>query len=191
MKSLRQILFIASSALVLLAPLVAEAARGRVVRHGPHFKRHAVVIHTGHPIRRAMHPAIIVRPGVTFRVAPARFLPVVAWTAVVVTRPLADRVVWQDSESLSREDEWSEINFNSDQRGDKLFLEVAEGKVQFDFAEVVFENGDCQVVDFNEKTHKPGVYSLLDFKDGRKIDHVRVVARAKSDDAEVRLLLQK
>ncbi len=110
---------------------------------------------------------------------------------MVVARPAADRIVWQDSESLSREDEWSEINFNSDQRGEKLFLEVADGKVQFDFAEVVFENGECQVIDFNQKTHKAGVYSLLDFKDGRKIDHVRVVARAKSADAEVSLLLQK
>jgi hypothetical protein len=116
---------------------------------------------------------------------------VIAWTAVVVTLPAADVIVWQDSESLSRDDEWSEINFDSNQRGEKLFLEVAAGKVQFDFAEVVFENGECQVVDFNEKTHKVGVYSLLDFKDGRKIDHVRVIARAKSDDAEVKLLLRK
>lgn len=179
------------AASLLLAPLVTEAARVRVVRHGPAFHRQTVVIHTGHPIHRAMHPAIIVRPGVTIRVAPVRFLPVVVWTSVVVARPAADRIVWQDSESLSKEDDWSEINFDSDRRGDKLFLEVAEGKVQFDFAEVVFENGECQVVDFNEKTHKPGVYSLLDFKDGRKVDHVRVVARAKSSDAEVRLLLQK
>lgn len=191
MNKLRSAFALACTALLFLSPLVADAARVRVVRHGPHFQRHAVVIHTGHPIRRVMHPAIIVRPGVTVRVAPARFLPVVVWTAVVVTRPVADRIVWQDSESLSREDEWSEINFNSDQRGEKLFLEVAEGKVQFDFAEVVFENGECQVVDFKEKTHKAGVYSLLDFKDGRKIDHVRVVARAKSAEAEVRLLLQK
>lgn len=191
MNILRSVLTVACAATLLLVPLVAEAARVRVVRHGPHFQRHTVVIYSGHPIHRAMHPAIVVRPGVTVRVAPVRFLPVIVWTSVAVVRPPADRLVWQDSETLSRDDDWAEIIFDSNQRGDKLYLEVADGKVQFDFAEVVFENGECQVVDFKEKTHKAGLYSLLDFKDGRKIDHVRVVARAKSDDAEVRLLLQK
>jgi hypothetical protein len=37
------------------------------------------------------------------------------------------------------------------------------------------------VVDFDDKVFKPGLYTLLDFKDGRKVDHVRVVARAMSD----------
>ena len=29
-----------------------------------------------------------------------------------------------------------------------------------------------QIVDFGEKSQGPGHYSLLDFKDGRKVDHV-------------------
>ena len=68
---------------------------------------------------------------------------------------------------------------------------VAGGKVQFDWAEVVFENGDAQVVDFAEKAHGPGLYSLLDFRDGRKVDHVRLVARAKSREARVVLKMEK
>jgi hypothetical protein len=191
MKKFRSSFLVACTALLFLAPLVAEAARVRVVRHGPQYQRKTVVVHTGHPIRRAMHPAIVVRPGVTFRVTPTRFLPAVVWTAAVVARPAPDRIAWQDSETLSREDEWCELVFNSDQRGEKLYLEVVEGRVQFDFAEVVFDNGECQVVDFSEKTHRQGVYSLLDFKDGRKIDHVRMIARARTDDAKVALLLRK
>ena len=191
MKNLRFLLTAACGAALFLSPLVADAARVRVERRGPHYHRTTVVIHRGHPIHRHMHRAIIVRPGLSVRVAPVHFLPVVVWSSVVVTRPVHEHIVWQDSETLSREDDWSEIVFDSNQRGDKLFLEVADGRVQFDFAEVVFENGDTQVVDFREKNHQPGVYSLLDFPDGRRVDHVRVVARAKSDDAEVRLLLQK
>ncbi|MFO1450328.1 MAG: hypothetical protein U1F61_19365 [Opitutaceae bacterium] len=191
MKNLRSAFMLALASAVFLAPLVAEAARVRVVRRGPQYTRSVVVVHKAHPIRRAMHPALVVRPGIAVRVAPVRFLPVVAWTAVVVARPAPDRIVWQDSEVLNREDEWSEVVFNSDQRGDKLYLEVVDGRVQFDFAEVVFENGECQVVDFNEKTHRPGFYSLLDFRDGRKIDHVRLIAKSKTEDAKVALLLQK
>jgi hypothetical protein len=47
------------------------------------------------------------------------------------------------------------------------------------------------VVDFNDRVHRPGFYSLLDFADGRKVDHVRLVARAVSADARLALLLRK
>jgi len=191
MKSFRSFFMLAVAAATFLAPLVAEAAKVRVVRKGPQYQRNVVVVHKAHPIRRVMHPALVVRPGLTVRVTPARFLPVVAWTAVVVVRPAPDRIAWQDSEILNREDEWSEVIFNSDQRGEQLYLEVVDGRVQLDFAEVVFENGDCQVVDFSERTHRRGVYSLLDFKDGRKIDHVRVIAKSKTEDAKLALLLRK
>ncbi len=77
---------------------------------------------------------------------------------------------------------------NADARGTALFLEI-EGKAKLNFAEVVFENGDVQVVDFEEKTHPAGLYLLLDFKDGRKVDHVRMVAKAESEKAKVVLRL--
>jgi len=64
-------------------------------------------------------------------------------------------------------------------------------RVLVDWAEVVFENGDTRAVDFDEKTLKPGLYSLLDFRDGRKVDHVRMVARAKSYEARVVLKMEK
>lgn len=138
-----------------------------------------------------MHPALYLRPAVVVRVQPVRFLPVAMWTAAVIAQPAAYVIAWQDSETLSKDDDWSEIVFNSDQRGEKLYLDVVEGKVQFDFAEVVFENGDCQVVDFAEKTHPRGFFLLLDFKDGRKVDHVRLIARSRTEDAKVALFMQK
>ena len=86
---------------------------------------------------------------------------------------------------------WTEISLNADSRGRKLSLELSAGKAQLDWAEVVFENGEAQVVDFAEKTHGPGIYALLDFRDGRRVDHVRMVARAKRDEARIALLMEK
>lgn len=190
MKRLVTFSFAALLGLSILAPDFAEAARVRVVRRGPR-SRTVVVVRPGHPIRRALPRVVVHRPGVVVRVAPAAFLPLVVWTPVVVTRPAADAMVWQDGETLFKEEDWAETVFDSNQRGTKLFLEVQSGRVQFDFAEVVFENGDTRVVDFAEKTHGPGFYSLLDFRDGRRVDHVRLIARAKSDEAKIALVMEK
>lgn len=191
MKRFLSVLLLTLVSFGILAPSLADAARVKVVRRGPH-RRTVVVVHRGHPIRRAMHPVVFRRPDVVVRVAPARFLPLVVWAPVVVaTRPAGDAMVWQDGETLFQEEDWAETVFNSDQRGTKLYLEVVKGKVQFDFAEVVFENGDCQVVDFAEKPHGEGFYSLLDFADGRKVDHVRLIARSKTEESRVALILQK
>lgn len=187
MKKTLSIVFAALAGFLFLDPSIAEAAR---VRHaGPN--RNVVVVRPGHPIHRVLPHVVIRRPALGVRIVPARFLPVVVWASVVTVRPAAGAIVWQDAETLSAADGWSETVFNSDQRGTKLFLEVVSGRVQFDFAEVVFENGDCQVVDFADKTHRPGFYSLLDFRDGRKVDHVRLIACAKKGDAKVALVMAK
>lgn len=188
----RLLSFLALTAIVLFSSVAADAA-SVTVRHrdGPGRRdRTTVVVRAGHPIHRPARTVIVRRP-VVVRVRPAVFLPVVVWHSAVIVRPAPDRIVWQDAETLEKEDDWSELTLNSDQRGERLYLDVVAGKVQFDFAEVVFENGDCQVVDFSEKTHGKGFYLLLDFKDGRKIDHVRLVARAKSKEARVALVMAK
>lgn len=178
------------AAITLGSVLPAEAARRKVVRKGPH-KRVTVVVRTGHPIRRAMPTVVVRRPSVAVRVAAASFLPVLVWAPVVVARPGRDALVWEDSETLFAEEGWSETVFDANARGEALHLEVVSGKVQFDFAEVVFENGDCRVVDFNNAARGPGLYRLLDFADGRRVDHVRLIARAKSDESKVALIMRK
>ncbi len=185
MKRLAYITVLAVVALSVAAPAFAARAR---VRRGPHG-RAVVVVHRGFPLRRTL-PVVVVRPArVAVRVVPRLFLAPVVWTAVVVAADApAVKPVWEDSETLSKSDDWTEFSLEADQRGSKLFLQI-DGRAQIDFAEVVFENGDTQVVDFETKTHGSGLYSLLDFKDGRKVDHVRVVARAESDEAKVVLRL--
>ena len=168
----------------------ARVVRSRVVRRGP-GRRTVVVVRVGHPIRRPLRHVVVHPVRAAVRVSALAFLPLVVWAPVVVARPDVDAIVWQDSETIYKAEDWTEFTLNADSRGEKLLFEVSEGKVQMDFAEVVFENGDCQVVDFNEHTQGPGVYSLLDFKDGRKVDHVRVFARAKSEEVKVALLMRK
>ena len=97
--------------------------------------------------------------------------------------------VWRDAELLGREDGWTEFTLNVDRRGSGLLLEIDKGPAEISFAEVVFDNGEAQVVDFNDRRHSQGLYTLLDFKDGRKVDHVRLVAKAANATTEISLQL--
>lgn len=171
-----------------LAPMPARAERVGIVI-GP--RRTRVTVAPGYPIRRPLPRVVVRRPAVVVRVRPVRLLPVVIWRPIVVARPVGDALVWQDAETLFPEEDWAETVFDSNQPGDRLYLEVVRGRVQFDFAEVVFGNGETQVVDFSRAARGPGLYSLLDFRDGRTIDHVRLIARARSGEARVALLMQK
>ena len=168
---------------ILVTSLVTtsmDAARVRV-RRGPAGRTH-VTVTRGFPIRREL-PMVVVRPGVTVRVAPGTYLaPVVFGAVVVASLPGAGHQVWRGTEVLSREDGWTDFTMNVDKRGAQILMQIDRGAAQVSFAEVVFENGDAQVVDFNDKVHRNGLYSLLDCRDGRKVDHVRIVA--KSDTAE-------
>jgi len=169
--------------LEIAAPAFA-ARRTRVVHHGPHGRRTTVVVHRNFPVHRTL-PVVVVRPArALVVVAPAVFLAPVVWTAVVVTAPPAAALVWEDSETLTQEDDWTEFTLGANRHGRRLYVEIV-GKAQLNFAEVVFANGDTQVVDFADKSRDTGLYSLLDFADGRKVDHVRMVARARSDEARV------
>ena len=181
---MRQTTAIALLATTLVLPFANDAdARVRVVRTtrcGTHVR---VMVRPGFPIHRTL-PAVVVRPGPVVRVAPRVYLaPVVFTAAVVASLPPAQ--TWRGSESLEREDGWTDFTMDVDKRGSRLLLQIDPGAAQISFAEVVFENGETQVVDFNDRVHARGTYSLLDFKDGRKVDHVRIVAKADSADANI------
>jgi hypothetical protein len=173
----------------LVEPAVA-ARRAGARRAGN--RRAVVMVRRGWPIRRPLR-TVVVRPArVAVRVAPAVFLAPVVFTAqLVATAPAREVLEWEDGETLSKADDWTELTLNCDRRGTKLYIEIEDGKIQADWAEVVFENGEAQVVDFAAKTREPGLYELLDFKDGRKVDHVRMVARAQSDEARIVLKMEK
>ena len=167
----------------------ADAARRVVVRKGPrgHVTRVRVTTRPGFPIRRTF-PTVVVR-GPVVRVTPLVYLSPLVFTPVIVTVPAPAARVWTSSETLDREDGWTEFTMDVDQRGRNMVLEIDRGSAQVSFAEVVFENGDAQVIDFNDRVHRTGVYSLVDFKDGRKVDHVRILAKADTNESVIQVHL--
>src|SRR6267142_2818056 len=115
--------------------------------------------------------------------APLRYLPALTWRAALVTLPVRERIVWQDSETIARDEEWVDTNYGVDGNGNALFLHL-EGTAQMNFAEVTYENGNVRVVDFNEQSHGTGSYKLLDLGAGEHVMTVRVLANSESDDAK-------
>lgn len=165
----------------------AEAVRVRV-RSGP--RRTTVVVSRGFPLRRTLPTVVVRTPGVAVRVAPRVYLAPIVFTGVVLTAlPPVSARPWNAAEILDRDEGWTDFTMNVDRRGSGMLLEVDRGAAQISFAEIVFENGDTQVVDFNDRVHGVGTYSLLDFRDGRKVDHVRVVAKADTRESVVKLHL--
>lgn len=172
---------------VSVLSLDSAYARRVVVRRGGRVTRVRVTVRPGFPIRRTL-PSVVVRSA-TVRVAPRVYLAPMAFAAVAVGASPARARGWSDAQTLDREEGWTDFTMNVDRRGGGLLLEIDRGTAQVSFAEVVFENGDAQVVDFNDRVHATGVYSLIDFRDGRKVDHVRVVAKADSRESVIRLHL--
>ncbi|MGN6187241.1 MAG: hypothetical protein ACTHQM_26695 [Thermoanaerobaculia bacterium] len=179
--------------LFILATLIpfaptADAARVRVRTRRGNVVRVRVNTHPGFPIRRTM-PNVVVR-GPVVRVAPRVYLSPIAFTAVAIASlPPARARAWESSETLDREEGWTDFSLDVDRRGTKLLLDIDGGSAQINFAEIVFDNGEAQVVDFNDRAHKRGTYELLDFRNGRKVDHVRMVAKANDEDVEIKVVL--
>jgi len=196
----RMLKFLALSTLVLAccSASASYAQRRRVVVARHPVAAHRAVVHTrlvvrpGHPLRRVLPATVVVRPARTLVAvrAPLFYLPVVAWRTAVVTLPPRERLAWQDSETITREEEWVDTNFGIDNSGNALYLDIA-GKAKLNFAEVTFANGNVQVVDFNEQAHGSGMYRLLDFSDGRHVSTVRLLARSESEDTRLTVYLSK
>lgn len=188
----RLLSFVLLSALAAQVAAPALAARRTVARHRPH--RTTVVLHRGWPLRRPARVVVVHEPRVTVRVTPTVFLTPVLFAGVVIAAanaPAREIFVWEDSETLARDEDWTEFTLNCDVHGTKLWLEVVGARIKIDWAEVVFETGDTQVVDFAARTFTSGLYPLLDFRDGRKVDHVRMVARSLGGEARVVLRMER
>jgi len=192
---MRRLIFASVFGVVLATLLLwsadLSAQRRRVVVRRAPVRRTTIVVRPAHPIRRVLPRTVVVRPARTAVVVgvPLVFLSAVVWRPAVVVLPPRDRLLWEESEALAKEDEWVDCNFGVDRRGGALFLEI-EGTAQLNFAEVTFENGNVQVVDFEDHEHKTGVYELLNFADGRVVKTVRVLAKSNSDEATLTVYLR-
>lgn len=188
---MKKVLAFVLSAIILVPAALGASAPGPDQRRRPP-RRTVVVVHKGFPLKRAPR-SVVVRPlRRPFRVLPGRFLPAVFWTGVVVASlPARDVLVWEDGDTLSRDEEWTEVGLSCESSGTRVWLEVAAGTARFDWAEVVFENGDAQVVDMKEWERGPGIYDLLNWAGVRRVDHVRLVARSVTPEARIVLRLEK
>jgi hypothetical protein len=147
----------------------------------------------------AGHP--LVRPGRTVIVRPARpaavvvrtpivYAAPVVWTRRVATLPARDRLLWEDSEVITRREDWVDTTLNVNNRGNALYLNI-EGRSHLDFAEVHFDNGQVQVVDFNNSNIERGTFLLLDFVNGRQVNAVRLIAKSQSPRSKITVYLAK
>jgi hypothetical protein len=184
----RCLLALIVAGVVFGTPPLEAVTRVRVVHRGP---RTTIVVHRGFPLRRALPPVFVLAPRAAIRVAPLRYLAPVVWAPVVVAAPAARELAWEERQELAAENEWTDFALSAGQTGRRLYLEVEGGPVALNFAEVVFANGDTQVVDLGERPRDPGVYSLLDLGDGRMVDHVRMVARVDNGTARVVLRISR
>jgi hypothetical protein len=200
-----------------VAPEAGAAGLERRPIPPPPPARAPYTVHHGWPLNRPPRPVVVHRPHEHHgrRASVRIYLPPLVFGGVVVgdhryrdypyyrdnpydydyryyygsPRPyVRDRLTWMDGETLYREEGWTEFTLDCNARGGRLWFEVRDGRVRLDWAEVVFENGEVQVVDFSERSIGPGVYSLLQFRGDLRVDHVRMVAEAAS--REVRLILR-
>ncbi|MBL8241742.1 MAG: hypothetical protein JNM66_30240 [Bryobacterales bacterium] len=165
--------------LLLALPLIADV---RVkVRVGP-----------GHPIARPNRTVIVrpVRPAAVVVRNPVVYAAPVVWTRTVVSLPARDRLLWEDSETITRREDWVDTTLHVNNRGNALYLNI-EGRAHLDFAEVLFENGQVQVVDFREGQVERGTFRLLDFADGRAVNSVRLIARSQSPRSKLTVYLAR
>src|SRR5687767_2216448 len=117
----RPTLIVCSFALVLatLVPVESMAGQRRrvVVRRHVAVRRPIVrtrlIVRNGYPIRRVLPTTVVIRPArrVVTVGAPLVFLPSFVWTPRVVAVPTGERLVWQDSEVIEREEGWVDSNF--------------------------------------------------------------------------------
>src|SRR5687767_5194407 len=100
--------------------------RRRVVVRRPRAPHTRLVVHRAHPIVRRLPSTVVVRPARSRVVvgAPLVFLPSLAWTAAVVSMPPRERLVWEDSEVIEREEDWVDANFGIDGKGNALFFQI-------------------------------------------------------------------
>ena len=192
---MHRLLIASISAAMLLGAVTPSSADAQrrprvVVRRGP-VRHTTIVVRPGHPIRRALPGVVVLRTARTAVVvrAPLVFRPAIVWAPVVAVLPARDQLVWEDTETIEKDEEWVDANFGVDHRGTALFLDV-DGKAKLSFAEVTFENGDVQVVDFEDQTRDRGLYSLLDFRDGRRVMTVRVLARSETPETTLKVYLR-
>lgn len=126
---------------------------------------------------------------------PFFYLPLVVFGGYYVPqwddRYWRDRLLWEDAITIYGDEGWIEFTLDCGAAGERLWIEVRDGRSHIDWAEIVFEDGSVQVVDFSDRSLAPGLYQILDFRGYYRVEYVRMVARAATREARLILRLER
>jgi hypothetical protein len=115
------------------------------------------------------------------------YLAPVTVDSLVVTPALPlEQDEWHGAKEVAS-DQWTDFSLAVGLTGTYLYLGVDGAAAQISVAEVVFDNGDSEVIDCCDQTVQPGMYSLAELTGGRKVDHIRIVARADTSTSDITL----
>ena len=159
-------------------------SRERAIERDRAIVRERAVLRPSIPIHREPPRVVVRRHPVPVDVRIVYSAPPIIWRAPVLHAWPYDRWAWEDSEVLRRWEGWTDVVLDVNERGRSLYLELS-GTTQLDFAEVVFRDGHARVVDFRQRTHRRGIYELMEFRYDRRVDYVRLVARAMSPSVRI------
>ncbi|HEY6000977.1 MAG TPA: hypothetical protein VI078_16955 [bacterium] len=102
-----------------------------------------------------------------------------------------DRLIWEDSTVLYDEEGWVDFTLDCGSVGERLWLEIRDGRGRIDWAEIVFDDGQAQVVDFADRSLGPGLYRLLEMRGPHRVEYVRLAAKASTREMRVILRLDR
>jgi len=92
--------------------------------------------------------------------------------------------------ALARDEDWKTVGFQPGEAANALYLKVA-GRVQFRVAEIVFTDGSLETLPLADAVRSDGLFALTSWNAEREFLGVRLMARARSSDAHVALVLGK
>ncbi len=187
---MRRIVWWGLAAALGVVMLAGVASAARVRRERPAHVHTTVVVREGFPLHRRWPAVVVHRPARVVVAERIVYAAPVTWAPVIVPLPPPERLAWEDGETLVRDEGWADVQLDVNDRGERLFLEL-RGRTRLQFAEVIFGNGEARVVDFANRDYRPGIYSLLDFADGRMVRYVHLVARATSPESRVIVRMEK
>jgi len=120
-----------------------------------------------------------------------RYMYAVSWSGQGYGRPNTRSFTWEQSKDLSYRDGMSEVELWADANATQAWLEVVDGAVQFDRAEVIFRDGTRMPVDMHGLTRARGFYPLANFGGWREVSRVVVDARSVTPGARLGLHLME
>jgi len=120
-----------------------------------------------------------------------RYMYTVSWSGQGYTRPRTRNFTWEQSKDLSYRDGLSEIEMWANAKATQAWLEVVDGAVEFERAEVIFNDGTRLPIDMGGMTRPRGFYPLADFRGWRDVSRVVVLAHSVTPGARLGLHLME